>query len=110
MWSADNPTSNIPILRDFGTNNYETNTNYWVENGDYVRLKLVTLGYTLPKNTLNKIGVSNLRLFLTAQNPITISNYTGFDPEIGGNVVRRGIDSSRYPISALYTLGLSLKF
>ncbi|GAA4231590.1 TonB-dependent receptor [Postechiella marina] len=110
MWSADNPTSSIPILRDFGTDNYQTNYDYWVESGDYLRLKLITLGYSLPKDLVQKIGLTNLRMFVSSQNPITITNYSGYDPEIGGNVVRRGIDASRYPLSALYTLGVNVKF
>lgn len=110
MWSVDNPTSTIPILRDFGTDNYELNTDYWVENGDYLRLKLVTFGYSLPNDITEKIGLTNLRMYLSAQNPLTISNYSGYDPEIGGSVERRGIDSSRYPLTALYTLGLNVKF
>ncbi|WP_111708847.1 SusC/RagA family TonB-linked outer membrane protein [Lutibacter citreus] len=110
MWSADNPNSDIPIHRDFGTNNFESNTNFWVENGDYLRLKLATLGYTISKNVTEKMGISKLRVFLTAQNPLTVSNYSGYDPEIGGSVIRRGLDTSRYPLTALYTLGVNLKF
>ncbi|SDX24376.1 TonB-linked outer membrane protein, SusC/RagA family [Lutibacter oricola] len=110
MWSADNPNSNIPIHRDVGTNNFEANSNFWVENGDYIRLKLVSLGYTIPKKSVQKLGLSNLRVYLTAQNPLTITDYTGYDPEIGGSVMRRGLDTSRYPVSALYTVGLNVKF
>ncbi|NJB81651.1 SusC/RagA family TonB-linked outer membrane protein [Wenyingzhuangia aestuarii] len=110
MWSKDNPTSNIPILRDFGTNNYLPNNDYWVESGDYIRLKLATLGYNFSQTTCEDIGLSSLRLFFTAQNPLTITKYTGYDPEVGGNVARRGLDLSRYPLASLYTVGLNVKF
>lgn len=110
MWSKDNPTSNIPILRDFGTDNYLPNNDYWVENGDYIRLKLATLGYNFSKSACENIGLSNLRVFFTAQNPITFTKYTGYDPEVGGNVARRGLDLSRYPLASLYTVGLNVKF
>ena len=113
QWTAENPTSNTPSFR--GRNdahpNYAPETDYWVENGDYLRLKQITFGYTIPKAHTEKMGISTLRFYLTAQNPITITNYEGFDPEIGGsNVARRGIDNSRYPISSVYSLGLKVSF
>ncbi|WP_243739347.1 SusC/RagA family TonB-linked outer membrane protein [Flavicella sediminum] len=113
QWSVDNPTSNIPLNRGGlkeGSFNYIGSTDYWLENGDYLRLKLVTMGYSIPKNVCEKMGATSLRLFLTAQNPLTFTNYSGYDPEVGGNVTRRGLDVSRYPVTALYTLGLNLKF
>jgi len=113
QWTAENPTSNTPSFRGRSDAhpNYAPETDYWIENGDYLRLKQITLGYTIPKYTSDKIGLNTLRFYLTAQNPITITNYEGFDPEIGGNnVATKGIDSSRYPISSIYSLGLKVSF
>ncbi|WP_343330708.1 TonB-dependent receptor [Polaribacter staleyi] len=112
MWTPQNPTSQIPfwVERDGRHPNYNGDSDLWVENGDYLRLKLVSLGYTLPKEVAEKIGASKFRLFLSAQNPITITGYDGFDPEVGGNVTRRGIDSARFPITSLYSLGFNLEF
>lgn len=114
MWTPNNPTSNIPLYQGnskSGSNNYVGTTDYWLEKGDYLRLKLITLGYTLPQDVSDKIGISRLRLYVTGQNPITITNYKGYDPEVGGsNVARRGLDVSRYPVSALYTFGVKLTF
>ena len=113
MWTPQNPTSNIPFYvdRDGRHPNYEGNTDLWLEDGDYLRLKLVTLGYSLPKDVTEKIGMSKLRLFLSTQNPLTITGYDGYDPEVGGNnVVRRGIDTSRFPLSSLYSIGVNLEF
>jgi hypothetical protein len=113
QWTAENPTSNTPSFRGRADAhpNYAPETDYWMENGDYLRLKQITFGYTLPQDTSDKIGLNTLRFYLTAQNPITITNYEGFDPEIGGNnVATRGIDSSRYPISSIYSLGLKMSF
>ena len=111
MWTEDNPTSNIPNWSGGkGDLNHNGNTDYWLENGDYLRLKLITLGYSLPKDVLERINLSNLKLFVSAQNPITITGYDGYDPEIGGNVARRGLDVSRYPISSLYSLGINIGF
>jgi TonB-linked SusC/RagA family outer membrane protein len=113
MWTPDNPTSNIAFHRDrFGRDsNYNGNTDLWLEDGDYLRLKLLTFGFTLPNDVSEKIGLSKFRIFLTAQNLLTITDYTGYDPEVnGGNVVRRGLDVSRYPIAALYSAGIKVDF
>lgn len=111
IWTEDNPTSNIPNWSGAkGDINHNGNTDYWLEKGDYLRLKLVTLGYSLPADVLDKLNISNLRLFVSGQNPLTITGYKGFDPEIGGNVARRGLDVSRYPISSLYSLGINVRF
>ncbi|MDO7173169.1 SusC/RagA family TonB-linked outer membrane protein [Mariniflexile sp. AS56] len=113
MWTPNNPTSQIPLFRGAGNDhpNYSGTTDFWLENGDYLRLKQITLGYSLPKDTMSNLGVTNFRLFLSAQNALTFTKYSGYDPEIGGgNVARRGIDSSRYPIAALYSLGFKIDF
>ena len=113
QWSPSNPTSNIPAFRGDSNEhpNYAGTTDYWLENGDYLRLKQITIGYSLPDDTLERIGVSKFRLYLSSQNPLTFTKYEGYDPEIGGNnVARRGIDSSRYPISTTFSLGLRIAF
>jgi TonB-linked SusC/RagA family outer membrane protein len=112
MWSTENPTSNIPLHRGDSKShdNFRGYTDLWLENGDYLRLKLITLGYTLSKDVTEKVGLYNLRLYVSAQNPLTLTSYDGYDPEVGGNVSRRGIDRSRYPITSLYSLGIKLEF
>ena len=111
IWTETNFTSNIPNWSGAkGDFNHNGNTDYWLENGDYLRLKLITLGYSLSKDVLEKINLSNFKLFVSAQNPITITGYDGYDPEIGGSVARRGLDVSRYPISALYSVGVNIGF
>lgn len=112
QWSIDNRNSNIPLNRGQrnATVNYVGDTDYWLEDGSYLRLRVATLGYTFSREIAKKLNISKLRIYLNAQNPLTFTNYKGFDPEIGGNVSRRGIDSSRYPLTSLYTVGLNLKF
>jgi TonB-linked SusC/RagA family outer membrane protein len=112
MWTPANVNSQIPLHtgdNKSGSYNYRGFTDMWLENGDYLRLKLISLGYNVPKKINERLGLSNLRFFISAQNPITLTNYSGYDPEIGGNVTRRGLDASRYPLTALYTIGLKLK-
>lgn len=111
MWTVDNPTSNVPLVKDRDHPNARGITDQFVENGDYLRLKLVTFGFTLPKDLSKNLGITKLRLYLSAQNPLTFTKYSGYDPEIGGsNVAQRGLDLARYPLTSLYSLGVNVSF
>ncbi|MBB3696614.1 SusC/RagA family TonB-linked outer membrane protein [Flammeovirga yaeyamensis] len=112
-WNRANPNSDVPAYR--GTtkehDNFRGYTDLWLEDGSYLRLKNIQIGYTLPQTVLKKLGMANCRLFVSAQNPLTITNYTGYDPEAAGNgVSSRGLDKGNYPISALYLTGFKLNF
>ena len=78
----------------------------FVENGSYLRLKNITLSYTLPKKWMQKIQLENARISCSCENVATITGYSGFDPEVDVN----GIDSSRYPISRTFSMGLNFNF
>jgi TonB-linked SusC/RagA family outer membrane protein len=85
----------------------------WIENGSFLKLKNVTVGYTLPKFLTDKVNVAKVRLYLSTQNLFTITSYTGLDPEIGiqgGNPTQNGIDNGTYPGSKFYTVGLNVTF
>ena len=113
QWSAANPTSDIPLWRDRGNShpNYSGNTDLWLEDGTFLRLRTVTLGYQIPKTLLSKAGIERCRIYLSAQNPLTFTNYTGPDPEVGGNnVALRGLDRGNYPVGAQYLFGTQLSF
>ncbi|UMB54051.1 TonB-dependent receptor [Lutibacter sp. A64] len=114
MWTPENPTSNIPLWTGdskSGLPNLVATTDYWLEDGDYIRLKLVSIGYTIPKKKLEKLNISNFRIFVLAQNALTFTKYEGYDPEVGGaNVARNGMDVSRYPLASLYSLGIKFNF
>lgn len=111
QWSPQNPTSNIPVNRGDSHENYRGQTDLWLEDGSFIRLRNITLGYTIPKNVLKESGISRLRLYTSAQNPITITKYTGYDPEVGNNgLSTRGIDRGTYPVSSVIRLGLQLDF
>jgi len=106
-WTVENP-SEIPSGRD-GT---EFLSNQFIEDGSFVSMKNVTLGYTF-NNVLNGIGMTALRLYLSAENLFIITNYTGYDPEStasGNSDVDLGIDYNAYPINRSFALGLKLTF
>ncbi|PWJ55001.1 TonB-linked SusC/RagA family outer membrane protein [Dyadobacter jejuensis] len=109
--TPDNPNSDIPTNRGSKYLNYRGWSDYWIEDGSFIRLRNVSLGYTLPKALANKIKTKSLRVYLAAQNPLTITKYTGFDPEVGGDGLQsRGIDRGNYPMSSQYRVGFELNF
>ncbi len=103
-WRPDNPNASYPRLTD-GINNNQVNSSYWVRDGSYLRLKNVTLGYTLPKGINESLGLKSLRIYISGQNLLTKSNYfPGFDPESNNN------NGEFYPVMKTYTVGLNVKF
>ena len=88
-------------------------TDHYVEDGSFLRLNTLTLGYTLPKSLLQKMHISNLRFYATAYNLFCITNYSGFDPEV--STMRRtnltpGVDYSAYPKSRQWVIGVNINF
>ncbi|MFY0601302.1 MAG: TonB-dependent receptor [Cyclobacteriaceae bacterium] len=112
-WSPANPDSDIPAYRGSSKDhpNYWAYSDRYIEDGSYVRLRLVTLGYTIPKALSKRVGVEKFRIYVSAQNPLTITNYDGFDPEVGGNgLTSRGLDKGNYPVTSFYLMGVNLQF
>ena len=85
---------------------------YYLEDGSYLRVSNITLGYTLPKELLKKYGVNKLRLYCTLNNIYTFTNYSGYDPEVSAtsSLLTRGVDSSSFPRAKSYVIGLNLTF
>jgi TonB-linked SusC/RagA family outer membrane protein len=108
-WTPDNPNAGIPRLSLSDANgNYSTTSDWFLENGSYARVKNVTLGYTLPGTLTKRVGLNTLRVYVTANNLITITNYSGFDPEVGMN--NYGIDTGRYPQARSVFVGVNVNF
>ncbi|KAA6328620.1 TonB-dependent receptor SusC [termite gut metagenome] len=91
----------------------------FVEDGSYLRLKNIEIGYTIPTNLSRKLNGAKLRIFASVQNLFTITGYSGMDPEIGqsmgsdgdaGGVTASGVDVGIYPYSKFFTMGLNLQF
>jgi TonB-linked SusC/RagA family outer membrane protein len=111
-WTFENPTGSVPLFES--ASNFSTNTqsnSYYVESGNYLRLQNVTLGYTLPNNLLDRIKMTRLRVYVSANNLFTITNYSGLDPAVGGAAdTNFGIDLGNYPTTRGYTAGLNIGF
>ena len=102
-WSPANPGSNIPAVSTMDNNNEKRVSTYFVENGSYAKLRTIQLGYNFPKSICEKIHLSRLRMYLSAQNLLTIKskNFTGVDPENA---------NFGYPIPLNVTFGLNVSF
>ena len=86
-------------------------SNIFIEDGTYVRIKNLAIGYTLPKTLLRKVGIENVRVYFNVQNLYTFTKYNGYDPEVGSynqNVLLHGVDYARYPSQRIFTFGLNL--
>lgn len=111
-WTPDNLDAEIPVVEktsNFSTSNVENS--FYVEDGSYLRLQNVTLGYTLPASLLERWRLERFRVFASANNLFTITGYEGLDPAVGGGAdTTFGIDVGNYPVTRGYTFGLNLSF
>ena len=87
-------------------------SSYMVEDGSFIRFKNITLGYSFPKTLITKAGIRGLRIYVTAQNPFTITNYSGYNPEVSSNSdpLTPGVDYGAYPTNKTIAFGLNVNF
>ena len=118
-WTPTNTDTSFPRLgyqfadNDRGINeNARGNTDRWIENGSFFRLRNVELGYNLPAKLLTKASISNARLYVSGQNLFTLTKYKGLDPDVvGANPnLEPGVDNGNYPSSRIISFGLSVGF
>lgn len=108
-WTGPGTSTTYPRLTNDDTNgNFGNSSDFYLEKGDYVRLKIVQLGYTLPSSIVNKVGAQKVRFYVTGENLLTLTKYTGFDPEIGGNIM--GVDRGYYPQARTFMFGANVQF
>ena len=113
-WSLENPDGIYPLWVGAGGESSETSSvanTLAIEDGTYIRMQNIQLGYTLPSSLINKIGVSKLRFYGQVSNIFTITKYSGLDPETrGSNDMRKGLDYGGYGIPRQFILGVNLTF
>lgn len=110
-YTADNPDGTLPRFVSGQVNNVAMSDRY-VEDGSYLRIQNVTLGYRLPRAVIQRAKINNIRLYLSVQNLLTFSNYSGYDPEIGAfnnNIRLMNVDAGHYPNPRTITVGANIE-
>ena len=103
----------LPRASIMDPNDNDRISDRYIEDGSYIRLKNITLGYTFPRRLVGKLGLETLRLQVNIQNLLTITGYDGYDPEIGASTASNhvmGLDNGRYPSPTTYSFGVNVTF
>jgi TonB-dependent starch-binding outer membrane protein SusC len=115
-WTPSHPSDRYARALPNGGDNSSLNnvpSSVWIEDGSFLKLKNLSIGYTLPASLLNRFSISRVRLYVSSQNLFVITKYTGLDPEIGmqgGSATQNGVDNGTYPSSRYFTFGLNVTF
>ncbi|MGV3642128.1 MAG: SusC/RagA family TonB-linked outer membrane protein, partial [Adhaeribacter sp.] len=114
-WTPENPNTDFPRIAYNGEPGIASNTrndsDRWLESGSYLRLRNVELGYQVPKQVLDKLRFTDTRLFVSGQNLLTLTRYSGLDPDVVGNgLYERGVDNGDYPPNRVISAGIQFGF
>ncbi|MGB5435036.1 MAG: TonB-dependent receptor [Maribacter sp.] len=117
-WTPDNQNTSMPALSQSITNNETTATSFFVEDGSYMRLKNLQIGYSFDDRVAEMLGMDSVRFYIQGTNLFTITDYTGVDPELqprfnnNGSIdnLTIGVSDNNYPLASIYSLGVNLKF
>ena len=107
-WNGDGSSNSEPRPSAGGIN--YSQSDWFVHDGSYFRLRSITLSYDLPSSLLQKVSMQRASLFLRGTNVFTLTDYNGYTPEIGGNISQNGIDSGVYPVTSVYGAGINITF
>lgn len=108
-WHGEGTSNSQPLLNTKHTIN-NLNSEYYIEDGSFFRLRNVQLAYNFPPTLLAKAGIEALKLYFNVQNLKTWKHNTGYTPELGGSAIAFGVDNGSYPLPAIYTFGFNLTF
>jgi hypothetical protein len=112
FYSASNLDASLPRASTYDNLNNAVSSRF-IEDGSYLRIQNVTLGYNLPSDMISKLKLSRLRLYATGQNLFTFTKYKGYDPEVGSfnqDALLTGVDNGRYPSPRLVSFGFNVEF
>jgi len=108
-WHGEGTSNEYPSANIGGGQNYRANS-FFVESGDYFRLRNIQLGFTFPSSMTERWRINSLRLYANAQNALNFFTYRGMTPEVGGEPTRAGVDTNVYPMFATYNFGVNVTF
>lgn len=110
-WTGEGTSDYYPRVTFVDNNlNMKTVSDFFIHDGSFVRLRNITLGYTLPRSVTNVLRITKLRLYVSSENLLTFTSYQGFDPEIGGGVFSNGVDHGIYPQPRTFMTGINVTF
>jgi TonB-dependent starch-binding outer membrane protein SusC len=109
-WTPENHTRHPRNIASDPNGNFSRPSTYFIEDGSYLKLRNVQLGFRVPSSLLQRVKLSSLRVYVNANNLLTLTKYSGLDPEIAGSNTGRGVDYGMYPQVRTYSAGLELKF
>ena len=110
-WTGEGSTNEAPRVTHADLNQNNRVSDRFIEDGSYLRVKSLMVGYTLPSEVLDRVGISKFRIYASANNLFTLTKYTGLDPEIGTRgTLEIGIDRGFYPSPRIYNLGINVTF
>lgn len=110
-WTGEGTSNYYPRVTFKDDNlNMKTVSDFFIHDGSFVRLRNVTLGYTIPQNITEKLNINKIRIYVSSENLLTFTKYKGFDPEIGGGVFGNGIDHGIYPQARTFMTGINVTF
>ncbi len=110
-WTPTNTSAKTPKASN--TSNFSTNNeinDYYIEDGSFLRMKNLQIGYTIPESIMSKVRIKSLRIYLQGVNLFTFTKYSGLDPELGGWDTTFGMDAGNYPLVKQYLIGLNVNF
>ncbi|MBC7851463.1 MAG: TonB-dependent receptor, partial [Chitinophagaceae bacterium] len=111
-YTATNTDGSLPRFTNLNTNNVYISDRY-VEDGSFMRIQNITIGYRIPKGVISKALMNSFRVYVSVQNLKTFSDYSGYDPEVGAfnNSIRlMNVDAGHYPVPRTYTIGANVEF
>jgi len=112
-WTGQGTSNTMPRNAYTAPTSNDWFSDVYIQDGSFVRVSNLQIGYTLKETLLSKAGISRLRIYVSGQNLYTFTKYTGYDPEVGSpnqNVLSTGADFGRYPLARMFNIGINLKF
>lgn len=110
-WTPENHTQHPRNIASDPNGNFSRPSTYFIEDGSYLKLRNAQLGYNLPRNLLGRLGgIQGIRFYINANNLLTLTKYSGADPEIAGSNVSRGVDYGLYPHTRTFGGGIDVQF
>ena len=110
-WTGAGTSFDEPRVTFVDSNNNNRASNRYIEDGSYLRIKNIQLGYKFPNTLIGELGFDEVRAYFQLKNALTLTEYSGYDPEISvGGVLNTGIDYGTYPQPRIWSMGLNIKF